>query len=317
MKPLVFVMSETELGALGPELQFSGIRRAKALHIGVAPLGLARREATGDERVADATRDLEAVETVDGEVRVVTHLNVGTVFLEAAIDLARGPVLTVALDEQIERNEEIVDGFVVLEVSAHVANDTSVCGTPQEPQSYLILIGMCLRILCESNASTRAGHRATISNQKSLQEVVHALATRFAVDLVEAIRNASVGEFMLLLGSGNPVATGSQKAAPKKRVRASWRRMRRFKSAAPRPKVTAKSLASAHKLQRRSKEEIGEMVEEIVSLVRSHSEGLTAEVIRGQLKVDRRELPIPLKLALESGKIRKLGHKRSTTYLAA
>lgn len=37
----------------------------------------------------------------------------------------------------------------------------------------------------------------------------------------------------------------------------------------------------------------------------------------GQLKIDRRELPIPLKLALSSGKIRKLGHRRSTTYLAA
>ena len=154
-----------------------------------------------------------------------------------------------------------------------------------------------------------------MSNQKSLQEAVHNLATKFAADLVEAIRNAPVGDFMALLGSGSPVATRPRKDVPKKR--ASWRRIRRFKSAIPRAKVTAKSLAEAHRLQRRTKKEIEELVEEIASIVRSRPDGITAEVLRGQLKIDRRELPIPLKLALSSGKIRKLGHRRSTTYLAA
>jgi len=153
-----------------------------------------------------------------------------------------------------------------------------------------------------------------MSNQKNLQEVVHDLAARFAADLVEAIRSASVGEFMALLGA--PALTSLQKDIPKKHGRPRRTRGRRFKTA-PGAKVTAKSLASAHKLRRRSKEEIDDLVEEIASLVRTHPDGLTAEVIRGQLKVDRRELPVPLKLALSSGKIRKLGHKRSTTYLAA
>jgi hypothetical protein len=169
------------------------------------------------------------------------------------------------------------------------------------------------------NLHPAIGHETNMPNPKSLQETVHTLATRFAMDLVEAIRNASVGEFMLLLGSGSPGSRAARprKGAPKKRGHASWRGRRRFKTSDSRARVTVKSLANAHKLQRRSKKELEEMVEEIAALVRSHPDGLTAEVIRGQLKVTRQEMPVPLRIALKSGKIRKLGHKRSTTYLAA
>jgi hypothetical protein len=68
------------------------------------------------------------------------------------------------------------------------------------------------------------------------------------------------------------------------------------------------------RLPRRSAGDIDQVVERIVALVRQSPKGLRAEQIRAKLDLQAKELPRPLKEALDSGRLAKSGQKRATTY---
>ncbi|MGH7435443.1 MAG: hypothetical protein ACRENE_07195 [Polyangiaceae bacterium] len=67
---------------------------------------------------------------------------------------------------------------------------------------------------------------------------------------------------------------------------------------------------------RRSAGTVGEMVDRIVELLEGNKTGLRAEQIRAALGVQASDLPRAIAAALASGRVRKRGQKRATTYLA-
>lgn len=116
----------------------------------------------------------------------------------------------------------------------------------------------------------------------SLQKQIQELAVEFSNAVLKCFRGASIDE----LTNGGAVA--SKKAPAAKR--------------------------SGGRLPRRSDEEIQTMVDAIVACVSKHPEGIRAEELRTELKVDKKELMKPVIAALESGVLRKEGEKRATTY---
>jgi hypothetical protein len=67
---------------------------------------------------------------------------------------------------------------------------------------------------------------------------------------------------------------------------------------------------------RRSAKALSRVVDQIASLLASHTKGLRAEQIRADLRLSAKELPRPIALALEGKRITKTGEKRATTYFA-
>jgi hypothetical protein len=67
-------------------------------------------------------------------------------------------------------------------------------------------------------------------------------------------------------------------------------------------------------LPRRSAGDIAHVVDRIVALLKQTPGGLREEQIRDKLGLVSKELPRPLKEALDAGRIAKSGQKRSTTY---
>jgi hypothetical protein len=68
---------------------------------------------------------------------------------------------------------------------------------------------------------------------------------------------------------------------------------------------------------RRSADDIGKAVDQVVALVKQSKAGLRSEEIKKMLGLDRREVPRILKTALETKKLKAKGQKRATTYFAA
>ena len=120
-------------------------------------------------------------------------------------------------------------------------------------------------------------------------------------------------------GPGRPKKTASAPthtapapaAAPKKRGRPAGSGK---KTGGTSPSAPAAS--SGGRLGRRSVEDIGRVVEDIVSLLGQHPEGLRSEQLRSSLRLDAKELPRPLQDGLNAGTITKVGQKRATTYFA-
>jgi hypothetical protein len=67
-------------------------------------------------------------------------------------------------------------------------------------------------------------------------------------------------------------------------------------------------------LRRRSAKDIAGVIESIVGLLRQAPRGLRAEQIRQKLGLQSKELPRPLKEAVEAGRLGRSGQKRATTY---
>ncbi len=65
---------------------------------------------------------------------------------------------------------------------------------------------------------------------------------------------------------------------------------------------------------RRSAADIAGFIDRIVDLVKASPKGLRAEQIREGLGVQAKELPRPLKEAVDGGRLGKSGQKRATTY---
>ena len=138
-------------------------------------------------------------------------------------------------------------------------------------------------------------YRSPMSN--SLRSKLSDLADSFANSVLDAIRGASLED--LIAGGGNREPS---------RVRS-----------APTPKPTSKPTRSSSpgRLPRRSSEDIEQILDQVVSLVKSHKEGLRAEQIRSELGMQAKEMPRVLKEGLVKRKLRSKGQKRATTYFAA
>jgi hypothetical protein len=129
----------------------------------------------------------------------------------------------------------------------------------------------------------------------SLRQRLDDLATAFANGVLLAIRSASIEDLLAESGGGRRIAARAiaAEAAPSRGAR---RRTGR--------------------LPRRSAADIGQVIDSIVALVKQSPRGLRAEVIRKKLDLQAKEMPRPLKEAVEAGRLGKSGQKRATTYFA-
>jgi hypothetical protein len=132
----------------------------------------------------------------------------------------------------------------------------------------------------------------------TLRSQLDALASSFANAVVDAIRGASLQELL---------ATGGKRADAPRRAPA---------AAAPAPARAAGKSTRTGRLKRRSAEDIGKILDEVVSLVKSKKDGMRAEEIRTDLQLQSKELPRVLKEGLTSKRLRKSGQKRATVYFA-
>jgi hypothetical protein len=138
----------------------------------------------------------------------------------------------------------------------------------------------------------------------SLREHLSNLASSFADSVLQAIRAASIED--LLAESSGPATRPARRAAPR--------------AAAVRPSVSAPvparpaARAARGRLARRNAGDIAQVVDRIVGVLRGAPRGLRAEEIRKRLGMQSKELPRPLKDAVDAGRLGKSGQKRATTY---
>jgi hypothetical protein len=132
--------------------------------------------------------------------------------------------------------------------------------------------------------------RAHMSNLRSR---LADLANAFAESVVDAIRSSSLHE--LLNETSHSRGIRGDGAA-------------RVSSQAAR--------SPSGRLPRRSTDEIAAVLDQIVTLVSKHKDGLRAEQIRSELGLQAKELPRVLKEGLTTKKLRCKGQKRATTYFS-
>jgi hypothetical protein len=130
----------------------------------------------------------------------------------------------------------------------------------------------------------------------SLRNRLNELASSFATSVLAAICGASLDQLVTDSSGANG------KSAPRAAGRAA------ASAAAPRRR--------GGRLPRRSAGDIAGVIEQIVTLLKGKPGGLRAEQIREELGLQAKELPRPLKEALDSGRLSKSGQKRATTYFA-
>ncbi len=129
----------------------------------------------------------------------------------------------------------------------------------------------------------------------TLRSQLDSLAAAFASAVVDAIRGASLHELVASDG----------RAAPSARP-----------AAGPAPKSIGAKTTRSGRLKRRSSEDIGQVLDQVVALVKKNKDGLRAEQIRTELSLQAKELPRVLKEGLRSKRLRKAGQKRATVYSA-
>ena len=135
----------------------------------------------------------------------------------------------------------------------------------------------------------------------TLRSQLDSLAASFANAVVDAIRGASLQELV--------ASDGRAAHAPAPRASASA-------PSAPVAKPTAAKTTRSGRLKRRSSEDIGQVLDSVVALVKKNKDGLRAEQIRTELSLQAKELPRVLKEGLSSKRLRKTGQKRATVYSA-
>jgi hypothetical protein len=133
----------------------------------------------------------------------------------------------------------------------------------------------------------------------SLRSQLAELVDSFTNSVLEAIRGASLDE---LLAESNKPGRAAARPEP-------------VAARAQRP-ARAAAASSTGRLPRRSAEDIAEILDSVVGLVKKHGDGLRAEQIRSELGMQAKELPRVLKEGLASKKLRSKGQKRATTYYA-
>ncbi len=130
----------------------------------------------------------------------------------------------------------------------------------------------------------------------SLRRQLDDLASTFTLGVLHAIRSASIED--LLAESG-----GRRSAA-------------RAIAAAAGSSSLGRARHRTGRLPRRSAADIGQVIDRIVALVKQSPKGMRAEQIRQKLDMQAKEMPRPLKEAVEAGRLSKSGQKRATTYVA-
>jgi hypothetical protein len=139
-----------------------------------------------------------------------------------------------------------------------------------------------------------------------LQNTLSQLATTFAEQILNALREMSLDELLEPRGDNVKRRAGGQaKSAPP-----AGRAPHKAEG------VTRGAARKAGRLARRSPDDIGKMVEQIVAVLKNEKAGLRAEQIRAVLKLAPNELPRPIDAALAAKRITKKGQKRATTYFA-
>lgn len=124
--------------------------------------------------------------------------------------------------------------------------------------------------------------------ESSIQESMTAISGDIAEVVMEAIRELSLDDLMGSVVGGRSKATA--KSSSKK--------------------------SSGGKRIRRSAEALQEVAEQIASFVRKHKDGVSAEQIREELGIERKDIPLPIAEALGQKLISKRGQKRATMYFA-
>ena len=140
----------------------------------------------------------------------------------------------------------------------------------------------------------------------SLKSTLTGLATAFASNVLDAIRQMSLDELLAETQGGGR----------------GGRRLILQNDAAPRAGSASSSGGGGRargrggRLGRRSAGDIAALVDRIVAILSASPNGLRAEQIRAELGLEAKELPRPLGEALDSGRISKSGQKRATTYFS-
>lgn len=153
----------------------------------------------------------------------------------------------------------------------------------------------------------------------SLRNQLETLASTFAAAAIEAIRSVPLDELVAEMHGRKALLTAAvAAAAPKKRGRPPGpAKAKPAAVAAPKATPTKKPVAKSAKggrLARRSDEDIADLANSIVAICAKHPDGLRAEQIRNLLDVDVKEMPRPIKYALEKRLLKTTGQKRATTY---
>lgn len=133
----------------------------------------------------------------------------------------------------------------------------------------------------------------------SLQSTLNELAAHFTESVLQAIRGTSLDELV----SANASARSSARTARPSR-----------RTVASRP--AGRPSRAGGRLPRRSAEEIAAALQQIVSLVKKHKDGMRAEQIRVELGLQPKEMPRILKEGLDKKALKSKGQKRATTYFA-
>lgn len=147
----------------------------------------------------------------------------------------------------------------------------------------------------------------------ALQNQVQKLAETLAHGILEAVRNATLEE----LAAGGYVG-GS--AAPVRRGPGRPRKVALGGGGQPDPlrvPSPARKAGKGGRLARRSASDLEHVVGMITKALGDAAKGLRAEELRAALKIDRREIMKPLAVGLETGRLKKKGEKRATTYFLA
>jgi hypothetical protein len=129
----------------------------------------------------------------------------------------------------------------------------------------------------------------------SLRSRLGDLAAAFVASVVGVIRESSVEELFAHSPGRRSSASRSAPAASAARA--------------------TRATRNGGRLARRSGEDIAEVIDQIVDLLRKHPKGLRAEDIRSALGLEAKEMPRPLREGLQAAKFTKSGQKRATTYL--
>ncbi len=137
---------------------------------------------------------------------------------------------------------------------------------------------------------------------------LHQLAATFADSVLAAIRSSSLDELLAESGSDGAPRRGAATHGFRKQARTS--------AAAPAVAKRMPAPKSSGRLPRRSPQEIAELVDRVVALVKRHKDGLRAEQIRVELGLQAKEMPRVLKEGVAAKKLTSKGQKRATTYFA-
>jgi hypothetical protein len=130
-----------------------------------------------------------------------------------------------------------------------------------------------------------------------LESALNDLVSSFADSVLAALRGSSLQDLLAVSGkaSGSP---RPERARKQEQIPLDLK-----------PRVSGR-------LARRSPEQVAQVVNKVVLLVKTHKEGMRAEEIRKKLGLLPKEMPRILKDGLASKKLTAKGQKRATTYFA-